>query len=453
VRRVLAAVVAGMLCALAAAPGSGAALIEQLPRGTGCFVPGPRYGDRWCARGTAIFGPDSVVVAPDGRGVYVVTRDPDHLLGIGSSSLVAYDRNPRTGALRQRACFSDDAGDGREGTDGTCIDADALQSANDIAISPDGRSLYVSSDLGAIAIFARDPANGAVRQAGCVKDWAPDSRCADAQGMARPVSVTVSPDGRFIHVTSRQSNSIVTFARDSVSGLLRQSSCVSDTGLDGLCMDVAALVSPTALAVSPDGRSAYVTTAKEQNSLVAFSRDPATGTLAPAGCFMSGPTRVPACRLTPGLLDASAVTVSPDGRNVYVTAIDSNSIVTFRRDTRTGTIDPFDCIAGPDGDDPRHCRKGDKLSYAADVAVTPDGRGLVLVAAGDDAVAVYSRDRSTGRLQRRACLEWQREDRVCRPAHGIFGPKGLALSPRADHVYVTADTGNAVAAFRLDPAP
>jgi DNA-binding beta-propeller fold protein YncE len=267
--------------------------------------------------------------------------------------------------------------------------------------------------------------------------------------MTRPVSVTVSPDGRNVYVTARQSNSVTTFARDPATGLLRQVSCVSDTGLDGLCVDASALVSPTALAVSRDGRSAYVTTAKDQNGLVAFDRDAATGTLTPRQCFITGVPGAPACRSTPGLLDASAVTVSPDGRNVYTTAIDSDAVATFRRDQQTGALTPAGCIAGAGGLDADRCRSGRKLSYAADIAVTPDGRRVVLVAAGDNAVAVYGRDRATGRLHRRGCVEWERFDHTCGPAHGIFGPKGLALSPRADHAYVTADTGNAVAAFRL----
>jgi DNA-binding beta-propeller fold protein YncE len=438
-----------LVAALAPSPAVGAPLLSQLPGRAGCFVPGPAFGDRSCGRGSALFGPDSVVVTSDGRGVYAVARDPDHLLDVGSSALLAFDRDPATGALRQRGCVSDDAGDGREGTDGVCLDGDALQSANDIAASPDGRSLYITSDLGALAIFERDPAAGTIREAGCLKDWAPDSRCDDVDAMERPVSVAVSPDGANVYVTSRGSQSIVAFGRDPRSGLLRQLSCVSDTGLDGRCSDARALVNPTAIAISPDGRNAYVTTAKEQNGLAVFARDLTTGALTQTGCFISGVRRSLGCTATPGLLDASSVAVSPDGLNVYVTAIDSDAITTFRRDPETGALTALGCIAGSDGLDTRRCRHGRKLSYAADVAVTPDGRAVVLVAAGDDAIAVYARNRQTGRLSRRTCLEYQREGGPCGRARGIFGPKGLALSPRADNVYVTADTGNAVAAFRL----
>jgi len=440
-----------LLAALTASPAAAAPLVSQLDGRAGCFVPGPAFGDRSCGRGSALFGPDSVVVTSDGRGVYAVARDPDHLLDIGSSALLEFDRDPATGALRQRGCISDDGGDGREGTDGICVDGDALQSANDIAASPDGRSLYVTSDLGAVAIFQRDPATGTVQQAGCLKDWAPDSRCAPVDGMERPVSVAVSPEGTHVYVTSRGTQSVVTFVRDSQTGLLRQVSCVADTGLNGICSDARALVSPTAIAISPDGRSAYVTTAKEQNGLAVFARDPATGALTQTGCFISGVRRPLGCTATPGLLDASSVAVSPDGRNVYVTAIDSDAIASFRRDPDTGGLSPMGCIASSEGLDARRCARGRKLSFAADIAVTPDGRAVVVVAAGDDAIAVYARAAGSGRLTRRSCLDWRRPRGPCGRARGLFGPKGLALSPRADNVYVTADTGNAVAAFRLRP--
>jgi DNA-binding beta-propeller fold protein YncE len=275
------------------------------------MTPGPPYNREHCGVGTAIFAPDSVAVSPDGANVYVAARGPDELVSIGASGVLTFARNPPSGALRELGCVTDDGTDGREGTDGACADGSALESANAIAVSPDGRHVYTTSDEGGIAIFARG-AGGRLGQVGCVKNFAPASACTDAFAMPRPVSITVSPDGRFVYATSRESNAVLVFARDGLSGTLAETSCVSNNGSDGACVDGVGMVNPTAIAISPDGHNAYVTLAKQQNGLAVFARDAQTGELRQTACFMSGVSAGRPCRNTPGLYDANGVAVSPE---------------------------------------------------------------------------------------------------------------------------------------------
>jgi DNA-binding beta-propeller fold protein YncE len=444
-----AAFAAGVAAALlAAAPASGSVL-EQLPGRDACTTPGPPYSRERCATGTAIFAPDSPAVSPDGANVYVAARNPDSLVSIGASGVLSFRRDRGTGALRELGCITDDGTDGREGTDGACADGSALESANAIAVSPDGRHVYSTSDDGGIAILARGM-EGRLTQAGCVKNYAPGSPCADAFAMPRPVAITVSPDGRFVYATSRVSHAVVVFARDAGSGALAETSCVSDNGADGACTDGYGLVNPTAIAISPDGRNAYVTLAKQQNGLAVFARDTQTGALTQTACFISveAPPHGAPCQATPGLFDANGVAVSPDGRNVYVTSIDSDAVVTFRRDPASGTLAPLDCIADQYGIGER-CRRGRNLSYAAAVAVTADGTGVVVIAAGSNVISLFARRSSDGRLRLAECIGWHAGEPGCRRGRGLFGAKGLALSPAGDNAYVAADTGSAVSAFRL----
>ena len=77
-----------------------------------------------------------------------------------------------------------------------------------MALSPDGRNLYVaSSGSDAIAIFRRDPRSGALTQpqgpAGCVAAEGA-AGCAPAVGIDGPNSLAVSADGRSVYVTSRE---------------------------------------------------------------------------------------------------------------------------------------------------------------------------------------------------------------------------------------------------------
>jgi DNA-binding beta-propeller fold protein YncE len=390
------------------------------------------------------------VVSPDGANVYVAARGAGALVDIGANGVLSFARNRRSGALTQLGCITEDSTDGRDGTDGVCADGSALGEADAIAASPDGRHVYVASGAGGIAIFARG-AKGQLTQTGCVTEFAPGSPCTDGFAMPRPVSITVSPDGRFVYATSRVSHAVLVFARDATSGALAETACVSDSGTDGACADGIGMVNPTAIAISPDGRSAYVTLAKEQNGLVVFARDPQTGMLTQTACFMSGAPPGRPCQAIPGLYDANGVAVSPDGRNVYVTSIDSDAVVTFRRDT-TGALQPLDCIADQYGFDER-CRHGRNLSYAAAVAITADGSRAVVIAAGSNVLSVFHRRSSDGRLDLVDCIGWHALEGGCRRGRGLFGAKGLALSPRGDNAYVAADTGSAVSSFRIGRPP
>ena len=435
-----------LVLAIAAAAPASAQELTQLPGRDGCVTPGPPYSRERCATATAVFAPDSAVVSPDGRNVYIAARDPDSLVDIGASGVLTFTRERPTGALRQLGCITDDGTDGREGTDGACADGNALTSANAITASPDGRHIYTTSDAGGIAILARGP-GGALTQAGCVKDFAPASVCTDAFAMPRPVAIVVSPDGRHVYATSRGSHAVVIFARDATTGSLTQTSCVSDGGADGACAEGDGLVNPTAIAISPDGRSAYVTLAKQQNGLAVFARDPQTGALTQTACFMSGVPQGRRCKRTPGLYDANGVAVSPDGRNVYVTSIDSDAVVTFTRDS-TGALTLLDCIADQYGFD-EDCRRGRNLSYAAAVSVSPDGRSVVVIAAGANVISRFQRRARDGRLTLGECIGWEAAEPGCQRGRGLFGAKGLALSPDGRNAYVAADTGSAVSAFQI----
>ena len=94
-----------------------------------------------------------------------------------------------------------------------------------IAISPDGRSVYVaSSKSDAIAIFSRNQRTGVLTQpagsGGCVAAKGAGG-CATAIGLDGPNSVAISANGRNVYATSRDSNSIASFARDPKTGALR----------------------------------------------------------------------------------------------------------------------------------------------------------------------------------------------------------------------------------------
>ena len=85
-------------------------------------------------------------------------------------------------------------------------------------------------------------------------------------GLRQASAVAVSPDDQFLYVTSEEDNAVVLFSRDTVTGALTYIA----TYVDGE-NNVTGLVSPVALAISPDGQNLYVA-GKLDSAIVVFNR-------------------------------------------------------------------------------------------------------------------------------------------------------------------------------------
>ncbi len=241
-----------------------------------------------------------------------------------------------TGALTQPAgtagCVSED------GT-GPCADGHGLDGASGVAVSADGKSVYVtSSNSNAVARFNRNTTTGAISQpagsAACVSETG--GYCADGHGLGSPAGVAVSPDGKSVYVAS-YSGAVARFNRNTTTGAITQPSgtagCVSDTGA-GPCADGHGLVGALDVALSPDNKSVYVASSYYDNDAVArLNRNTTTGAITQpagtAGCVSetgSGP-----CANGHGLDGAKGVAVSPNGKSVYVASSLSKAVARFNR--------------------------------------------------------------------------------------------------------------------------
>ena len=85
---------------------------------------------------------------------------------------------------------------------GPCADGHGLGGASSVAVSADGKSVYVASDtIGAVARFNRITTTGAITQpagsAGCVSETGAGP-CADGHGLGGASSVAVSADGKSV---------------------------------------------------------------------------------------------------------------------------------------------------------------------------------------------------------------------------------------------------------------
>ncbi len=359
--------------------------LTQLPGRRGCVA---HLGVGPCAAARALARPSALAISPDGRNVYITAA--------GSNSLVAFARNRRTGALTQlpgaTGCLSQLPGGG-------CFDGRALNEPVAVAVSPDGARVYVAGRRfpSAVAILAR-ARDGSLTQApgpgGCVAYQGRDG-CAGARAMRSPEGMAVSPDGRAVYVAAMGSDAVVVLRRDG-DGLAQPpgpAGCISMNPSAG-CIAGRALDGPVDLAVSPDGHSVYA--AASVSDAVASLRTTPEGGLRQAGgrpgCIRQKGTR----RCVPGRLldEAWGVAVSPDGHNLYAVSSKLNSLAAIGRTRSTGVPaqlpDRFACFIRSGG---FGCPEGRGLTVAVAVTVSPDGRNVYV--ASEDAylggVAIFRR--------------------------------------------------------------
>jgi 6-phosphogluconolactonase (cycloisomerase 2 family) len=304
--------------------------------------------------------------------------------------------------LTQLACLRDFVKEGR------CGDATALEGANAIAISPDGHNLYVTAGGGnanAVAIFSR-AGDGSLTQTGCISSNGSDGACATGAGLVGPADVEVSPDGKFVYVVAGGGRgelpaSILTFARDPETGSLSQAGCMFANPPEGPCKDTSPVAPGGALALSPDGRNAYMAgSVGDQSALAVFDRDQSTGKLTQTSCMQekaspsgdnNGQAAAVQCSEADNL-NPSDVIVSRDGKFVYVAESAYSMIAVFARDSATGAVSGDECIQEPNPDIDiaaiPGCQHAIGITDPWSLALSPDGS--TLYSAGNGVVAVFA---------------------------------------------------------------
>lgn len=286
-------------------------------------------------------------------------------------------------------------------TGGTCSKAIALVSPDGVAIATNGRTAYVWGGLsgpGAVAVFSRTR-SGRLQQLGgkaaCVRRFT--RRCRSGRALETPSSVALSPDGRHAYITGEKSWSIAAYRRGrngALSELAGASGCLSSLAATGNCRAARGLAHATDAAVSPDGRNVYVA----GDGLAIFVRSKKTGVLAQlpgaVGCFM--PRAARSCAAANGFnAHATSVAVSRDGRSVYAVAGTGlhGVLLAFARDRATGALTQYPGVTGclSYRSETPGCGFARSLAQPAGVAVAPDGRNVYVASGVSASVAVFAR--------------------------------------------------------------
>ncbi len=302
----------------------------------------------------------------------------------------------------------------------------ALPNGDDIAVSPNGRLIAatsrVTSTTGNLVVARRDGETGLSLRTG-----------GGNRGSSSPYAgIAFGPNSGIVYATVPGMNRLYAFGmflfsdRITIGGDciavgdlgLENSATDGAAGVDGLQgVNRVAVTSPTS-----DGRISLYALGAGENALAAFD-------VTPSFSLCGKPRLTFAQVLRPAnFTDAQGMTVSPDGATVYVAVRGTSRVKIFARTIGAATLTEIgEVVDGGTG--------GGSLGGAMDVAVSPDGRFVYVLADTDAAVTTFSRNVTTGLLTL-----------VTTAVNAVdFGPAtSLAMSPDGRALYAGTTNGQLV---------
>lgn len=377
--------------------------------------------------------PNDIAVA-DANHVYAVSL-PDN-------SLIRFDRFPRLGldddSLGMHLQFAQRYEEG--GLDDAGATISGLVQPRRVLVSPDGQSVFVSSEqANSVAVFTRDadpesPDYGELTFVEVQVDGA-----GGVDGLSGAQGMVMDPTSNHLYVAGSFESSIAHFEREADGSLTWQRRVVS--GTDG----VVGLNGVRDLAIAPDG-SQLMAVSTVGNALVVFDRQTAAG--ADEGALEFVQSVVSGIGDRPMAVEIPGGTGEHAGRHVYVVSQNSNSLAVLRRvldstSSAFGQVQPVQLIeSGVDGGP-------EFMNGPRDVRVSADGKRIYVAAEFSNAVVVFDRDLNTfsPRYGFASAVETRRDG--VNGVDGLRQVRALALTRDSRWVYTAGFGEGAVASFRL----
>ncbi|MFC1554812.1 beta-propeller fold lactonase family protein, partial [candidate division KSB1 bacterium] len=352
--------------------------------------------------GTGTAGARGVQVTSDGNFLYVIGRDDD--------AIVAFSRNSSSGALSYLQTLQNKQGD--------VLGHD--QPWN-LYISSDSKYIYSNAYLDDTVIkFTRNTSSGLLTYDKAYKRF--------TYGLNGIYKLVFSPDGRDVYVAAYTDDNISYFTRNSGTGELTYVESYQNivngwTGLDG----------PIDVTMSPDGKNVYASgNTAQENALIAFTRNEQSGKLTYLETYFNNENGIT------GMSRPHTSNISPNGKFLYLSGWGGNSLMVFERSLTTGRLtfveEHFDGENGIDG-----------LRTPGSNLISSDGKFLYQAGISGDAIIVFSIDEDTGMLTHLQNLN-DNTDGV----DGLDAVTDLTFDPDEEFVYGGSQTDDAIAMFTRD---
>ncbi|MEX2168320.1 MAG: S8 family serine peptidase [Pirellulales bacterium] len=257
--------------------GSIAIFLTNFSTGDLVLVDVVREGDNRGQTVQRLTGATGLAISADGARLYVSNSSASALNG---GTILAFERVPgQTPELRLRRILSNGVASSPFGAGG-----------RGVVVSSEGNQLHVyvagenadASDT--LATFVR-VVGGApfLSYSAVLKNGQPDSLGTTVVGLDGANDVALSPDGRHLYVSAATDGAVTLFARNDSTGVLTFVQSLIDGALDDAGGTVSGILEASSVTISDDGSRVYVTGKKDVGSpgdpflvgaMAVFRRDP-----------------------------------------------------------------------------------------------------------------------------------------------------------------------------------
>lgn len=271
----------------------------------------------------------TLVQSNDGSSVYVAG-------GSGSVySLVQFSRDTTTGQLSYVGVVATQDVNGVSGLDAAVSEIVLSEDGTSLYTINGVTPVDGSTSKNAVTFFSRDTTSGALTFVGSLVG-------SDTIPLRSPSGIVLSSDGTSAYISNLGNHSITVLSRDAATGSLsyvttiNKTTIAADANSADIPKDDRYLNGLQDIVISPDNRFVYVSS-NSQGTVSIFSRDADTGALTYAGTMdlYNSESQVPAALRVTSLRE---IALSQDGSALYVAAFGGKSLLVFARDTDSGAL-------------------------------------------------------------------------------------------------------------------
>ncbi|MCF6318742.1 MAG: lactonase family protein, partial [Proteobacteria bacterium] len=305
-----------------------------------------------------------------------------------------------------------------------------LVSPSDVAISENNRHVYVSSLDGNGSILHFSFNSGVLNLVSVVNNATIGFETSSLKLIRQ---IVLSPNGKYLFAAASGNNAISAFGIDSITGELTFIANFIEV-IEGEF----GLQAVYGLAISDDGKHLYAA-GSASDSVAAFSIDDITGLLTLIEIEKNGVNASNDSGVAVAFMDKPIkLTVSPDGKNVYVAADNSSALNVFNRDSATGNLNYMSSYKSGIGG-------VTDLGAAADLVVSGDGAHVYALGRADDSVVVFNRNSTDGVLSFDTALTKANPDFI-----GLNSPNAIITNPTDDRAYILGFDDSTMVPFTRD---